>query len=753
MDQTNLESLLQAQRSVIEKIALCDDLHSSLDHISTSVESLIHSGKAYCSILLLREGQLFHGASPNLAQSYCEAIDGIAIGEGAGSCGTAAFRKAPVIVSDIAVDPLWNDFKDIALANDLRACWSTPVLCSEGRVVGTFAIYYAEPMTPSDWHLDLITAFTHLSGVAIEKDQMACRVRNLVRELNASSGKLEALVSVLPDLALIFDEDGYYVDIFGADLSLLLADRDYMIGKNIREILYTEEVESIQRVINKTLLADEVQVFEYNLKVLKGQRVFEGRSAVIHNYLADSPEKKHILWMARDITNRKEDELRIQQLAFFDPLTELPNRRMLLRDLQAAIEKAQSRQMVGALLYCDLDKFKRINDSLGHDIGDALLRKVANRLKPALREQDLIARIGGDEFVVLLIGQNDNLDTMEHEAKVVSGRLIENMSDTFRLNGDEYRISVSIGICMIDKQCQSAEEILRRADIAMYQSKKKGGSQYAFHNPVLQSIIDQRLAMEREITTSLVRGEFVPYFQPQICPASGRLVGAEALIRWNNPKKGIIRPDHFIPLAEQSGLIFELQEQVLRHTCELIRHLDAASPELKDLSIAINISANQFHGDIAQTLIGMVAQEQIETSRLKLEITESMLMNDMDEVVEKMHAMKAAGFRFSIDDFGTGYSSLAYLHTLPIDELKIDRSFIDQIDVEGSAIVDTILSLAQSMNLVVVAEGVETASQQAHLAARNIDALQGYLIAHPMSAEDFVKWSLESLHSQSDVQK
>lgn len=745
MDKTYLENLLAAQRSVIEKIALSDDLYANLYHLCESVESLIDSPHAFCSILLVQGEALLHGAAPRLSQRFCDAIDGITLGEGVGSCGTAAYRKKQVIVSDIANDPLWTNYKELALANGLRACWSTPVFCSEGRLVGTFAIYYAQVQSPSAWHLDLITAFTHLSSVAIEKHQMSKRVSELVQKLNASSGKLEALVSVMPDLALIFDEEGTYVDIFGADMSLLLADRDQMIGKNMREILFTEEVEAIQAVINKTLQADEVQIFEYTLKVLKGRRVFEGRSAIIHNYHTDSPGKKHILWMARDITNRKEDELRIQQLAFFDPLTELPNRRLLLRDLQNAIEKAQAQQMVGALLYCDLDKFKRINDSLGHDVGDALLRKVANRLKPALGERDLIARIGGDEFVVLLIGENDDLDAMEHEAKEVSERLIANMSDTFRLNDDEYCISVSIGICLIDRQCHSAEEILRRADIAMYQSKKKGGSQYAFHNPLLQSIIDQRLALEREITHSLAKGEFEPYFQPQVCPATGALIGAEALIRWKNPEKGIIRPDHFIPLAEQSGLIFALQEQVLRQSCDLIRRLDAESADFHQLSFALNVSASQFQGDIVETMMALVTSEQIAPNRLKLEITESMLMKDVDEVVDKMKTMKAAGFRFSIDDFGTGYSSLAYLHTLPIDELKIDRRFINQIDIEGSAIVDTIISLAQSMDLVVIAEGVETASQQEHLAQRNINAMQGYRIAHPMAADDFIQWAVEGI--------
>ena len=743
MENLVAEKLLAAQRKVIAFIALEDNLGRQLNEICESIEDLIASTHAYSSILLLKGDQLHHGASPRLPKDYCDAIDGVVIGDGVGSCGTAVFRKQQIIVSDISTDPLWQDYKEVALSSGLRSCWSTPILSSKGSVLGSFAIYYDRIQSPSAGHLELIEAFTHLSGVAIEKNQMSQREKTLTQALSTSNEKLRAFVSVIPDLALIFDEEGTYVDIFGADMSLLLAKREDMIGKRIDDILFSEEVEQIKGVIRRTLEANEVQIFEYALNVVKGHRVFEGRSAVIHNYLPDDPKKKHILWMARDITNRKEDELKIEQLAYFDPLTELPNRRLLLQKLQAAIEVAHKKNIVGALLYCDLDNFKRINDSLGHAIGDQLLRKVANRLKPVLNEQDIIARIGGDEFVVLLFGNNECLDEMAAEAKEVANRLINSLQATFRLNEGEYRISASIGICLIETETRSADEILRRADTAMYQSKGEGGNQFRFHNPVLQSIIDQRLALEREISASLQQGHFKAYFQPQVCPCSNRLLGAEALVRWLHPEKGMIPPDHFIPIAEQSGLIFQLQEQVLRQTCDLIERLESQVPQPSNLAFSINISASQFKEDIEGSLLGCIEQTKVNPQQLKLEITESMLMDNVDRIVAQMQALKSKGFRFSIDDFGTGYSSLSYLHTFPIDELKIDRSFVNQIEVEGSAIVDTIISLAQSMKLNVVAEGVETTSQRTHLQSKNISALQGYLVAKPMPPEEFIAWAAD----------
>lgn len=741
MEQSKAEQLLNAQRDVIAQIALSDDLHQQLNTICESIEALIASEHAYSSILLLKGNQLHHGGSVRLPKEYCEAIDGVEIGDGVGSCGTATFTKKQVIVSDINTDPLWKDYKDIALKSGLQSCWSTPIFSSNSEVLGSFAIYYDHPHSPSQDDLDLINAFTHLSGVAIEKHRMSAREEALVNALNASNEQLKTIVSVMPDLALVFDEDGFYVDIFGSGTDMLLAKPEELIGKPFDTQLSKDVSESIGNILKKTLQTEQIQVFEYSLDVLKGKRVFEGRLAVIKNYLPEAPNKRHVLWMARDITQRKENELKIKQLAYFDPLTELPNRRMLLERLDAALVLAQKEHIVGALLYCDLDNFKRINDSLGHAVGDQLLRQVADRLRPALTPNSMIARIGGDEFVVLLLGEpRHTIEDIEHEAITVSEQLIQNLKSTFELAEGEYKISASIGISLIDSASVSADDILKRADTTMYHSKSLGGNQFNFHNPVLQSIIDQRLALEREINRSIEQGHFTAYFQPQICPLKKKTKGAEALLRWNHPDKGMIAPDQFIPIAEQSGLIHKLQELVLAQTCQLVERLHTIDPSLDDMVFAINISASQFKKGLESSMMDVLQTTKIQPQRFKLEITESMLMDNVEHIVPQMQSLRSKGFKFSIDDFGTGYSSLSYLHTFPIDELKIDRSFVNNIDSEGSGIVDTIISLANTMDLNIIAEGVETSAQRQHLELKNVGAMQGYLFARPMPADELIEW-------------
>lgn len=743
MDLSKLEVLLNAQRSVIETIALSSDLSHQLNTICEKIETLIASEHALSSILLLEGDQLFHGASPGLDKHYCEAINGVQIGIAVGSCGTAAYLKQQVIVSDIQSHPYWADYKELAEQSKLRSCWSTPIVSSSGDVLGTFAIYYDHIAEPTPWHLELINAFTHLSSVAIEKHHTAKREMALRKFLDVKNNQLNAFLSVIPDLALIFDDQGYYVEIFGADAEMLVAPKEQLLGHQLHEIIPAEQAKTIQQALDRAIDAEpgNVEVFEYQLDVLKGACVFEARIAPVIGYDAEQPERRHVLLMARDITARKDNEHKIKQLAFYDPLTELPNRRMLLERLDHVIQNARAKQMCGALLYCDLDNFKRINDSLGHAVGDHLLRQVAERLEPIVRQDDMVARIGGDEFVILLLHQGSDAHIIEAEAQAVSKRLIEALRPAFKLDEGEYQISASIGISLISDQSKSGDEVLRCADTSMYQSKNSGGNRFTFHNPVVQSIIDHRLLLENEINKSLEQGHFEVYFQPQICLDSQKVIGAEALLRWIHPNKGMIPPDHFIPIAEQSGLIYKLQALVLEQSCALIDTLDQQSSQPHSLSsISINISAMQFKEDLATSLIDAAKTLAVAPERIKLEITESTLMDNSETIIEQMSQLNQAGFKFAIDDFGTGYSSLSYLHTFPIEELKIDRSFVAQIDTEGSEIVDTIISLAKAMKLNIVAEGIETPSQQAHLEAKHIGAAQGFLLAKPMPAKVFVSW-------------
>ncbi|OZG70239.1 hypothetical protein BTA51_26930 [Hahella sp. CCB-MM4] len=748
MNANQLSGLLKAQQKIIEVVALGAPLSECLTTICQLIESLFDSPKAKSSILLLEGKQLWHGAAPSLSNQYCKAIDGVAIGPNAGSCGTAAFTGRQVIVSDIEHDPLWKDYRDIALPYGLKACWSMPIFSSQHDILGSFAIYYTEVKTPDNVDLALIEQFSHLSGLAIEKHKTSLRESELLTCLKNSNEKLQALTSVMPDQAIIIDEEGRYVDFYGGDPQLLEDSSNNMVGRKATEGMPAEQAELFMRTIKKCLDSNEVQIFEYELEVLKGKCNFEGRFVRVNHYLAEAPDQRHLLWVARDITDKRQADLRIEQLAFYDPLTNLPNRRLLIDRLRGAIDKVKRHKVVGAVLFLDLDDFKRINDSLGHNVGDQLLIKVAQRLKPLLRDTDTIARIGGDEFVIILESFEKNLNRVMGQATSVSKKLLANLSHTFHLGNGDYRIGGSIGIKLIEGDDVTTDDILKHADAAMYRAKKMGRNCFAFYEPALQELIDKRLEIESEISAAIKQGHFCAFFQPQV-NMKGSLIGAEALIRWRHPEKGLISPVHFIPVAEQSGHIHHLQQAVLEDACSLLLQLQKESLIEDDFSIAINISAGQFDNTLECSLKRIIERFQLSPRRFKLEITESMLMDNVQDTINLMHRLRKDKFRFSVDDFGTGYSSLAYLHTFPIDELKIDGSFVQQLMPKGgdTAIIDAIIAIAKQLELRVIAEGVENHFQVNQLSLRQVDGMQGYFYARPMQASDMLNWVRESKES------
>jgi len=735
MDSADLAKLLSGQQLLVEKISSGLPLKACLLSICELLEACIDTPFAKSSILLLDDEQLRNGAAPRLPTAYCEAIDGVQIGPCVGSCGTAAYSKKRIIVSDIASDPLWENFKEIALAYELKACWSTPIFSSKKEVLGTFAIYYSKVKAPSVSHLELIDHFTHLSSLAIERAHSETRTTALSAQLVASNEKLKAFTSVIPDLGLVFNQDGNYVDIYGSDLRLLNELDESVVGKNVKQVLAPDLSKRVLDTINRTLKSNKLQLIEYQLK----GGTYEARVSVLNHYLPDEPETQHVLWMVRDITERKQSDMQIERLAFYDPLTNLPNRRLFQDRLECYVEKIKRQNEVGALLFFDLDNFKRINDSLGHAIGDQLLLKVASSLQPLLRASDTFSRLGGDEFVILLDSSKADQNIIMDEASHVAQRVLEVLSNSYVLNKSSYVIRASIGICLIKDADITPDDILKRADSAMYQSKKRGGGQFSFFDPELQKIADQHLQIERDIELAIEKQEFSAFFQPQF-DQNGLLCGAEALIRWIHPHKGMIPPDDFISIAEQSRVIHRLQDIILRKSCDLVNQLHELNICPEGFTVAINISACQFDTNLKESLCYVLKEYDLSPEFFKLEITESMLMADVDRVIEKIKTLKNKGFRFSIDDFGTGYSSLAYLHSFPIDELKIDKSFVDQITKSGGAIVDAIVSLSESFDFKVVAEGVEEQSQLDILKQKNIDFFQGFLFARPMPKDEFINW-------------
>jgi diguanylate cyclase (GGDEF)-like protein/PAS domain S-box-containing protein len=446
----------------------------------------------------------------------------------------------------------------------------------------------------------------------------------------------------------------------------------------------------------------------------------------------------HYVSTLTDITDRKADEARIHRLAFFDPLTQLPNRSLLRDRLEQAVVSSQREQSHGALLFIDLDDFKSLNDNRGHHIGDLLLIAVAKRLLKSVREQDTVARLGGDEFLVVLEQLDDDYQQAARQAQQVGDKILRELNLAYDLEGQEYFNSSSIGVCLYSPLQRNIDELMKQADQAMYHAKAAGRNTLRFFDPSMQALTAQRFALQSELREALIRQQFQLYYQPQV-DLRGKVIGAEALIRWRHPHKGMVPPLDFIPLAEESGLILPLGEWIIATACEQLLAW-AKQPQTAHLSLSINVSARQFqHPDFVQQILTVLARTPIDPGRIILELTESMLVADQELIIEKMSQLKAHGIRFSLDDFGTGYSSLTYLKRLPINELKIDKSFVNDIltNTNGAAIAVMIIHLAQSMDLDVIAEGVETRAQFEWLREQGCHLFQGYYFGRPVAASGF----------------
>ena len=450
-----------------------------------------------------------------------------------------------------------------------------------------------------------------------------------------------------------------------------------------------------------------------------------------------------------DITHLKRSETQLEYLAHYDPLTGLPNRLLLLSRLTHALERTRRDKTRGAVLFLDLDRFKNVNDSLGHTIGDELLQLAAQRMRGCLRETDTVARLGGDEFVVVLEGLSD-----PETAASVARKLISQLTAPFVLSsGQEIYIGGSLGISVFPDDSDDANRLIQYADAALYQAKDNGRGTYHFYTESLTTSASERLALETRLRRALDQDEFILHYQPLVALTSGRIFGVEALVRWQAPDEGLLSPGRFIPLAEETGLIVPLGEWVLRAACECMKSwLDAGLP--LDV-LAVNLSPRQFRqGDLHERIRAILAETGLPPRHLELEITENALMESGPEIEAKLAALKALGLGVAIDDFGTGYSSLAYLKRFSIDKLKIDQSFMRDIPLDSSnmEIAAAIIAMAKNLKLKVLAEGVETETQRAFLERHDCDAAQGYLFGRPVAA-DTMRTTLEAALGRSPTDR
>jgi len=453
------------------------------------------------------------------------------------------------------------------------------------------------------------------------------------------------------------------------------------------------------------------------------------KSGVLTNYVG----------IFSDISERKEAEAQIHQLAFYDPLTDLPNRRLLLERLTQAFSVSARSEEHGGVLFLDLDNFKTLNDTKGHDIGDLLLAEVAKRLSACVRDGDTVARLGGDEFVVVLESLSTDADEAATQAELVAEKIRLSLSQAYQLKEDwHHTASSSIGIVLFMGHQESLDDLLKHADTAMYQAKTAGRNTIRFYDPAMQAALEARLELEGELRQALKKQQLLLHYQVQVDQCQ-RPLGAEVLLRWEHPEYGMVSPLQFVPLAEETGLILPIGLWVLQTACEQLRvwQYDVLT---RDLTLSVNVSAKQFRqGDFAAQVKNVLQDSGAKPALLKLELTESTVLDNVEDTIAKMLVLKKIGVGFSMDDFGTGYSSLQYLKRLPLEQIKIDQSFVRDItsDPNDAAIVKTIIAMAEAMGLGVIAEGVETVAQQVFLDKHGCHAFQGYLFSRPIPLDQF----------------
>ncbi len=534
--------------------------------------------------------------------------------------------------------------------------------------------------------------------------------------------------------------DGFWLA--DAQGNLQMANQAYadLTGYSVEELLHMHisQLEAKEQSIEAVRAHIELIIAKGSDKFETVHRRKDGRLVDVEittNYLKDS---KQFAVFIRDIAIRKQIEEEIKQLAFFDPLTLLPNRRLLQDRLRQALVSSQRSGKEGALLFIDLDNFKTLNDTLGHDIGDLLLQQVAQRLVASVRVGDTVARIGGDEFVVMLEDLNGNAIESAAQTESVGQKILAALSKSYQLGRHEHHSSSSIGISIFSGQEKSIEDLMKQADIAMYQSKSLGRNTLRFFDTQMQDSINDRASLEVELRKAIEQRQFQLYFQIQV-DNSLQPLGAETLIRWIHPERGMVSPAQFIPLAEETGMILPIGLWVLETACAQIKHWQSDALT-RDLVLAVNVSAKQFRQtDFVDQVRVTVMRNDINPKLLKLELTESMLQENIESTITTMKALKEFGVLFSLDDFGTGYSSLQYLKRLPLDQLKIDQSFVRDLstNITDKAIVRTIIAMAHSLNLDVIAEGVETEEQRQILLDKGCVHYQGYLFGKPIQLKQF----------------
>ncbi len=580
----------------------------------------------------------------------------------------------------------------------------------------------------SEHEESILVAVAATIGGAVQRERA-------LAELQQSEGRNRAMLEATPDLMFRLTRDGVYLD------SRIPGEGVDLAGRHLSDLMPPEVAAAALSAIQRALDTGEMQAVEYELPEPSGVHQYEAR------IVASGPDEA--LAIVRDVTRQRQAEAKIRHQAYHDPLTDLPNRLLFQDRLAQALPQARRRGSMVAVFYMDLDRFKIINDTLGHGVGDELLKAVAQRLATCVREGDTIARLGGDEFGLVLL----DLEDAQASTKVAQ-KILNALAPLFSIGGHELYVTPSIGISVHPADGRDPEILTRNAELAMYRAKEQGRNAYQLYAPAMNATAVRRLTLENAMRRALERGEFQVYYQPQVHAVTGEIVGMEALLRWQHPELGFLTPNQWIGLAEETGLIVPIGEWVLRVACEQHRAWQAAG--YSTLRVAVNLSARQFQqADLDQCIAEILLDTGLQPAFLELEITENTIMRDLDRTASHLRNLKELGVHLSIDDFGTGHSSLNYLKRFAVDTLKIDRSFVRDIheDANDAAIVRAVVAMAQSLKLRVVAEGVETEAQLAFLRSLACNEMQGYLFSKPLPAEQATAFLAEGVRMQpSNIQ-
>ncbi len=680
----------------------------------------------HASVLLLSEDgkKLLTGAAPHLPVSYNQVIHGVEIGPGVGSCGTAAFTGQRVIVDDIEHHPYWALYKEFALTHGLRACWSEPIKDTQGKVLGTFAMYYETVKVPTAADLTLISEAARLASLAVERSRSLEFQRLAVK---------------------IFDRLPLSLVITNASHSVLYANAAFT------QMVYPETTDIHDFCPEHFFSPSEPHEIDSLFQHLSEGKMWQGELIGLRNngetfyldltvtvFREPHSNENSFAWLFSDISERKKAAQLIKYQANNDSLTGLANRNALFRQIQELIS-ADSLTPGFSFMLMDLDNFKQVNDTYGHDKGDALLVQVVEQIKTCLNEQAVFARLGGDEFALLLPGL-----VTQRELSQLADKINKRVYQRYELSHDKgVYSSVSIGIARFPEDALDLEQLLNCADQAMYISKADGRNRYHFFTEQMQQNAERIANLHTLLKQALEQEAFELYFQPIVDATTGLVLRAEVLLRWQHEGQ-FISPDEFIPIAENSGLIVNIGRYVRKAVMQTIIDMQALG---WPINLAVNVSTFEFWShelqdvfcDSFADIIKELGLIEFPYELITLEITESLLMKQHVHLIQVLNELRGRGIKISLDDFGTGYSSLSYLANFPIDQIKIDKSFIDRLD-EGErhlALIEAIVRLSHALNLSVTAEGVETQAQLKVMMENHIQEIQGYIFYKPMPKAAF----------------